>query len=85
MNSTHLIGSIKDTKAGIFFPPYLYRTKADFVRTVQVEAKNNQSMLHKFPGDYELHVVGQWSEHEGITDFSEPEKIGSVLDLCPID
>jgi len=81
---THIIGSIFDVKAGIFSNPHLYRSKADFVRTVQSEAKRPESMLHKFPSDYELHVTGEWSEYAGIVEIAD-DKIGSVLDLCPLN
>lgn len=80
---THVIAAIKDTKAEVFMPPYLYRTKADFIRTVQVEAKNPQSMLHKFPSDYELYIVGDWDEQTGIIP-SDELRLGSVMDLCPL-
>lgn len=88
MKSTHVIGSLLDTKAGIFSPPHLFRTKADFIRSIQTEAKNPQSMLHQHPGDYDLYIVGDWHESTAI-DVTErietPERLGSVLDLCPLN
>lgn len=81
--STHIIGSIKDTKAEIFFRPQVFRTKADFIRTVQVEAKNPDSMLHKYPADYELFVLADWDEYVGIRTL-DTTRLGSVLDLCPL-
>lgn len=91
--TTHLICTLKDTKAGILWSPQLYRSKADFVRSVQVAAKDKSTMLHKFPADYDLLVLGEWSEKEGIIglygeDNSEehtPTRLGSVLDLCPLE
>lgn len=82
--SSHVIGSLYDIKSEIYSPPHLFRSTADFIRTIQTEAKNPQSMLHKFPSDYELHVVGQWNEYSGILDDLDKKRLGSVLDLCPL-
>lgn len=82
---THIIGSIFDTKSGIYSPPYLFRSAADFIRTIQSEAKNPNSMLHKFPGDYTLCVIGNWDEKSGIVDNDAFQRLGSVLDLCPLE
>lgn len=84
--STHKICTIHDTKAEIFFSPYLYRSSAEFIRVVQTEAKNKESMLHKFPSDYDLYVLGDWSETEAsIQTLPVKQRLGSVLDLCPLN
>lgn len=61
----------------------LARSSADFIRSVQVEAKNPNSMLHKFPADYDLYLLGGWDEKTGI-ETNEKKRLGSVLDLCPL-
>lgn len=81
---SHVITGIYDIKSEIYLGLNLAKTTADFVRSVQVEAKNPQSMLHKFPSDYELCVLGSWNENEGITS-AEVKRLGSVLDLCPLN
>lgn len=89
---THVICAIRDNKAGIIWQPYLFRNTADFVRQIQMEAKNSNSMLHKFPADYDLVTIGDWSETQGIiglhgaddSDDASPVRLGSVLDLCPL-
>lgn len=82
-SSTHVIGSLYDIKSEIFSPPHLFRSEADFIRTIQGEAKNSQSFLNKFPSDYELCVIGTWDEKTTITDTAL-KKLGSVFDLCPL-
>lgn len=76
--------AIYDNKAERFFAINLAKTTADFVRSVQVEAKNPQSMLHQFPSDYELYVLSDFDESTGIV-LSEKKRLGSVLDLCPLN
>lgn len=81
---SHVITAIYDVKSEIFLGVNLARTQGDFIRSVQVEAKNPQSMLHKFPSDYDLFIIGEWNEHEGIQN-GEKKRLGSVLDLCPLN
>ncbi|AZL82887.1 nonstructural protein [Apis mellifera associated microvirus 28] len=81
--STHVLGSIYDTKAEIFSQPQLYRSKADLIRACQGAAKDPQTMLHKHPSDYQIFVVGAWSESDAIVANSL-EYLGTVLDLCPL-
>lgn len=81
---SHVITAIYDIKSEIYLGVNLARSTGDFIRSVQVEAKNPQSMLHKFPSDYELVVLGSWEEKEGITG-QEKKRLGSVLDLCPLN
>lgn len=81
---THIIGAIYDNKAGILWQPQLFRSKADFVRACQTGAKDPSTMLHKFPSDYELMVVGAWSESFGIVPEVAQQRLGTVLDLCPL-
>lgn len=83
LSTTHILCSIQDSKAGIFWAPMLYRSKADFIRACQQAAKDPSTMLHKFPGDYNLVVLASWCEYDGKIEQGEPEKLGSVLDLCP--
>lgn len=79
-----VLTAIYDNKSEIFLGANVARSTADFIRSVQVEAKNPQSMLHKFPSDYELYVISQWDEKEGVI-LTEKKRLGSVLDLCPLN
>ena len=78
-----ILTAIYDNKSEIFLGANVARSTGDFIRSVQVEAKNPQSMLHKFPADYELFVLSDWNEKEGVIP-SEKKRLGSVLDLCPL-
>lgn len=81
---THIIAAMLDTKSEILDQPRLFRNTADYIRAVQVAAKNEETMFHKFPADYDLVVIGQWSEKDGIIS-TEHKRLGSVLDLCPLN
>lgn len=83
-NETHIIAALLDTKSEILDQPRLFRNGADFVRAVQVATKNPETMFHKFPADYDLIVIGKWSEKDGIIS-TEHKRLGSVLDLCPLN
>lgn len=83
IKSSHVIASIYDTKAETFDAPRLFKNAPDFVRAVQVAAKNPETMFHKFPADFDLFIIGDWSERDGIWSHSH-KRLGSVLDLCPL-
>lgn len=76
--------AIYDNKSERFFAINTSRSTGDFIRSVQVEAKNPQSMLHQFPSDYELYVLSDFDEKDGII-LTEKKRLGSVLDLCPLN
>lgn len=86
---THVLCSIYDNKAEIYFAPQLFRSPADFIRQIQVAAKDKNSMLHQHPSDYELIVLCDWSETEAILPGTGSDnvykRLGSVLDLCPLE
>lgn len=82
--NTHILASIYDNKSEIFFAPQLFRSTADFVRTIQNEAKRSDSMLNKHPSDYELYVISNWSESTAEQELVH-KRLGSVLDLCPLE
>lgn len=78
-----ILVTIHDTKADLHYKPNTARTPGDFVRSVQMEAKNPDSMIHKYPADYDLVVLGSWDEATG-TITPDRKRLGSVLDLCPL-
>ena len=81
----HVMGSIYDNKGEFFMTPHFFKSSADFIRNIQVEAKNLQSMLNKFPADYELHIIGSYDEMTGSIEQGDlVKRLGSVLDLCPL-
>lgn len=77
------VTAIYDNKAEAFFAINVSKTPSDFIRSVQVEAKNPQSMLHKFPSDYELYILSDFDDLSGIV-HTDKKRLGSVLDLCPL-
>lgn len=83
-NKTHVIASIYDTKAEIYDQPRLFKNAADFVRACQTATKNPETMFNKFPADYDLVIIGEWDEKSAITSW-EKKRLGSILDLCPLN
>lgn len=77
---THVIGTIYDTKAEIYFAPQLFRTSLDFIRGIQQAAKDSNSMLSQHPADYELYILGSWSESTAEITL-EQKRLGSIRDF----
>lgn len=77
--------TIRDGKGQHYFTPQVFRNKGDAIRALQIQVKNPESMLSKFPLDYSLHEIGEWDELTGqIIPYSSMENIGIVADLAQI-
>lgn len=57
--------AIMDSKAKSFFPPFLQNTHGEAERTFQHGVNNEQSMLNKYPEDYDLYYLGEFDEANG--------------------
>ena len=69
--------SVKDSKSGIFFQPFFFRTIPEAIRSFTDEANSDpaNSMISKHPSDYALYSLGDFDDTTG--DFSP-----SVSELC---
>lgn len=86
MKNSHILVGIRDLKANLIRGPYILRTEAEFIRTIQDEAKNPQSDLYKHPNDFRLEVYCQWDESNGLqnSDLAEFKSLGIVYDLINV-
>jgi len=69
--------SVFDTKSGIFFQPFFFRTIPEAIRSFTDEANSDpeKSMIAKHSTDYALYSLGDFDDTTG--DFSP-----SVSELC---
>lgn len=75
--------TIRDGKAEHYFTPQVFRNRGDAIRALQIQVKNPESMLSKFPLDYSLHEIGEWDELTGMVQpYQTIQTIGIVADLA---
>lgn len=77
--------TIRDGKAEHYFTPQVFRNRGDAIRALQLQAKNSESMLNKYPLDYSLHEIADWDELTGnIIPHEHTTNLGLVADLAQI-
>jgi len=60
-----IVCSVYDNKARLFSTPFFAHSKTTAVRDFHTAALDPASQINKFPGDYELWVVGEWDDETG--------------------
>lgn len=67
--------SIFDSKAASFNVPFAAPTFGVAERNFKTEIESPDSMLHKYPEDYILYVVGEYDTDTGVLTQRPPEAI----------
>lgn len=56
------IYACRDNKTGIFNVPQFFRSPVEATRSFIVLSRNQNTMVHQFPGDFDLMRMGTWDE-----------------------
>lgn len=72
--------SIRDVQIGHFCPPFLAHSDNE-AKSVVRDAMEVNSILARFPRDYQLYRIGVMTEAEGLTDNTK-ECVCSVYDIA---
>lgn len=87
-NSVQLILSILDTKANVFGPIFLARSKGEALRTfdqIVNDKRGDGSLIALYPDDYVLHCLGTFDAFKGVVVGSVLESIARGTDFVRID
>lgn len=75
-----LLFTVFDSAAGVFMSTFEARTIEEASRMFRVTVNNPESQLHKFPEDYTLFCVGEFSIETGlIKAYETPKSLGLAL------
>lgn len=58
--------SIRDSKAEVYFPPFYQKTTGEAERSFAQLVNDPQTMVGKFPEDYDLYLIGEWNDQTGL-------------------
>lgn len=58
--------TIHDIKSGIFNAPIAFVNEDTMVRSFTREFQKPGSVIHDFPADYRVYLVGTWDDANGI-------------------
>jgi len=68
--------TIRDTKAEAFGAPFFQKTHGEAERNFTALVRDSQSMLYKFPDDYDLYYLGTYNDADGkFTLLDAPEHL----------
>lgn len=67
-----LVYSIKDTKVGIFNPPFYMEHEGQAIRTITSVVNDKNTQIHMYPEDFELWYLGEFND--STAEFNQGEK-----------
>lgn len=74
--------SIKDSKTGIFNTPFFNHTPGEAERNFRELANDKQSMVGKYPEDYDLYAMGEYDDQTGKVEWkATPEHLVKAVQL----
>lgn len=74
--------SVYDRKLREYGAILLSANQAAMYRTIQVGVRGSNSLMEKYPGDFELHKVGEFNTEFGeITTNGRPEVVALLSDI----
>lgn len=74
----YLLFAFRDNKLSLFLPPWASPNKAVAIRSVVQSLKGGDSDLCKFPGDFNLFMIGDYDAESGAVSAVAPENMGLV-------
>lgn len=75
--------SVYDKKTDSYSPPMESNNDEEMMRTIASDMGNENSLLHKFPTDFELHIVGSWDNTRGKVVLRDKKLICTLIELHP--
>jgi len=77
------IYSIRDSKAGVYNPPFFLLTHGEAERSFKELTRDANSMVHKYPEDYDLYFLGEYDKLSGaIMTMDTPQHIAKALSFA---
>lgn len=81
--------SIKDQKAGIFYPPFFKNTHGEAERDFHTAVNDKQTKLFQYPEDFDLYYMGTYDDNngtfQGLDTPLHVKKAISCLPKSPLD
>lgn len=74
--------SIYDKQAG-FNPPMVHASEGAAIRWFGEQCNDEKSPMHKHPEDFELMVIGEFDEYQGVHGLCEARKICTATQFVP--
>lgn len=74
--------TVRDAKAEVYNTPFYQTTHGEAERTFKALVNNNESMVGKYPDDYDLYYLGEFDDVVGnIISLETPQHIVKAIML----
>lgn len=74
--------AIRDSKGEFFTPPFYKKTAGEAERDFHQLVNDANSMVHKYPEDYDLYYIGEFNDQDGkIKSLDSPSHICKAVNL----
>jgi len=72
-----------DIKTGAYSRPFFVNHLAEAIRMAIEIASDRQTMIGRYPQDYELVEIGSFNDDTAALDGSKPNALGTVVSYLP--
>lgn len=76
-----LVFAVRDMKAETFGNPIIQRTRQEALRAFGAEASREGSLVHQFPGDFSLYLIGEYDPENGLVEPVTHSLLGHASDF----
>ena len=76
-----ILCGVYDKKADFYNYFAVFTSRAEAVRSFTLACRDKDSMLSKFPEDYDLYFVADVDERSGYVDYKETSLLMSASDV----
>lgn len=84
MNQIQKVYSIRDAKGDVYNQPWYKNTHGEAERDFTLICKNPESMISKFPEDYDLYYLGEYDSKNGIFhSLDTPQHMIKAIAVIP--
>lgn len=74
--------AIRDSKGGMYKPPFTQQAHGEAERSFKMMADNQESMVGRFPEDYDLYYLGKFDDQTGkFQTLDTPEHMMKAIDV----
>lgn len=70
--------AVKNNKLNTFGTPMTVPTREHVIRAITDVLENGTTELSKYPQDFEIYIIGEWIETEGIIVAQQPDFLENV-------
>lgn len=74
--------TIRDTKGEVFNTPFFQKTHGEAERSFKSLLSDQQSMVAKYPEDYDLYYIGEYDDQSGqLLGLDTPQHIVKAVQI----